>query len=59
MEREPQYFDELAEYFASLPAERFPNVAALVTELMDGGDGDARFEFGLDVIVRGLASLAR
>jgi AcrR family transcriptional regulator len=58
MEREPEYFDELARYFASLPAERFPNVAALVDELMDPGEQDERFEFGLEVIVRGLASMA-
>jgi AcrR family transcriptional regulator len=55
--RGPEYFDEIAEYFAALPAERFPNVAALVPELMSGG-GDERFEFGLDVFVRGLATMA-
>jgi AcrR family transcriptional regulator len=59
MEREPEYFEDLRQYFASLPAERFPNVAALVDELMHGDEGDERFEFGLDVIVRGLASMAR
>jgi AcrR family transcriptional regulator len=58
MEREPQYFEELTQYFAALPAERFPNVAALVPELMRGGEGDERFEFGLEVIVRGLAAMA-
>jgi AcrR family transcriptional regulator len=59
MEREPEYFTELGEYFAALPPDRFPNVAALVDELMHGAEGDERFEFGLDVIVRGLASMAR
>jgi AcrR family transcriptional regulator len=58
MEREPEYFAALRTYFESLPADRYPNVAALVDELMAEGDGDARFEFGLDVIVRGLATFA-
>jgi len=43
------------DYFASLPPERFPNTVALADQLV-AGDRDARFEFGLDVIVRGLAS---
>jgi AcrR family transcriptional regulator len=59
MEREPEYLTELGAYFASLPAERFPNVAALAHELMQGEAGDERFEFGLDGIVSGLASMAR
>jgi AcrR family transcriptional regulator len=59
MEREPHYFDEIKQYFESLPDARFPNVAALVPELMHGGEGDERFEFGLDVIVRGLAAMAQ
>jgi AcrR family transcriptional regulator len=45
-------------YFASLPADQFPNVAATVDELV-GGDAEERFELGLDVILRGLASYAR
>jgi tetracycline repressor-like protein len=58
MQREPEYFAELGAYFNSLPAERFPNVAALAPQLMQGDEGDARFEFGLDVLVRGIAALA-
>jgi AcrR family transcriptional regulator len=42
-------------YFASLPADRFPNIAALTEEMMSGGP-DERFEFGMDVLVRGLAA---
>jgi AcrR family transcriptional regulator len=59
MEREPEYFERLFAYFRSIPADRFPNFAAL-SDLMTGVDEpqDARFEFGLDVIVRGLASFA-
>jgi AcrR family transcriptional regulator len=45
-------------YFASLPADQFPNVLATLDELFGGG-ADERFELGLDVILRGLASYAR
>ena len=44
-------------YLESLPPEQFPNTVALVGELMEGGP-DERFEFGLDVLVRGLAAQA-
>lgn len=39
------------------PKERFPHTLALLDRLFEGGP-DERFEFGLDVLVRGLASLA-
>jgi AcrR family transcriptional regulator len=42
-------------YFASLSPEHFPNTLAVLDELTAGGP-DERFEFGLDVIVRGLAA---
>jgi AcrR family transcriptional regulator len=45
-------------YFASLPADQFPNVVETVDEMFSG-DLDERFELGLDVILRGLASYAR
>jgi AcrR family transcriptional regulator len=45
-------------YFASLPADQFPNVLATLDELFSGGP-EERFELGLDVILRGLASYAR
>jgi Tetracyclin repressor-like, C-terminal domain len=44
-------------YWTSLPPERFPHTLALLDVLFEG-DRDERFEFGLDVLVRGLASLA-
>jgi AcrR family transcriptional regulator len=44
-------------YFASLPADQFPNVLATLDELFSG-DPEERFELGLDVILRGLASYA-
>jgi TetR/AcrR family tetracycline transcriptional repressor len=46
----------LREYWGSLPPTRFPHTLALLDRLFEGGP-DERFEFGLDVIVRGLASL--
>ena len=45
-------------YFASLPADQFPNVVATVDDLVGGGP-DERFALGLEVILRGLASYAR
>ena len=39
----------------SLPADRFPNTVALAGTLT-AGTADERFEWGLDVIVRGLAT---
>jgi TetR/AcrR family tetracycline transcriptional repressor len=46
------------DYFASLPADQFPNVVATVDDMFSGGPQE-RFELGLDVILRGLASYAR
>jgi AcrR family transcriptional regulator len=56
-ERFSDYIGELREYFAALPVERFPNVASLAGELTAGSGGDERFEFGLEVLVRGLGTL--
>jgi AcrR family transcriptional regulator len=42
-------------YFESLPAGRFPNVVALAA-INAEIDPEARFEFGLDLLVRGLAA---
>lgn len=41
------------DYMLSLPAERFPHLHRAAGEIFDT-DVDARFEFGLDLIVRGL-----
>ena len=45
----------LRDYWGSLPPDRFPHTLALLDELFSGGP-DERFEFGLDVIVSGLAA---
>jgi AcrR family transcriptional regulator len=50
------YTDELREYLQGLPVERFPHMVALAGALT-AGTGDERFEFGLDLFVRGLLSL--
>jgi len=45
-------------YFRSLPPDAFPNTVALADLLVEGGP-DERFEFGLDVLVAGLAATAK
>jgi AcrR family transcriptional regulator len=53
-----EYFDgfvaQLTEYYENLPADRFPHMRANA-KILTSGDGDERFEFGLDMIVYGLA----
>jgi len=46
---------QLGEFFANLPADRFPNIAFLGPAL-SAGDREERFEFGLDILVAGLAA---
>lgn len=46
------------DYYASMPPDQFPNVLATLDELFGGGP-EERFELGLDVILRGLASYTR
>lgn len=54
-----QFIDGMRHYFAELPPERFPNVVSLAGPLTAGDlEGDDRFEFGLDVLLRGLAAMA-
>jgi AcrR family transcriptional regulator len=50
------YVDQLREYLEGLPPDRFPHMVALAGALTAGA-GDERFEFGLDLLVRGLMSL--
>jgi len=45
------------EYLTSLPIDRFPRTVAAAGLLM-GGPPEERFEFGLDVILRGLSTYA-
>ncbi|MEV6839584.1 TetR/AcrR family transcriptional regulator [Streptomyces sp. NPDC051133] len=47
--------DEMQNYFASLPAGDFPHLRALAG-LMVSDSSDQRFDIGLEIILRGLAS---
>jgi AcrR family transcriptional regulator len=47
----------LGEYFASLPPEQFPTLTALAGDLTEGG-ADERFEFAIELLVRGLEAMA-
>lgn len=47
--------DEMQNYFASLPAQDFPHLRALAG-LMVTDSSDERFDIGLEIILRGLAS---
>jgi TetR/AcrR family tetracycline transcriptional repressor len=49
---------EMRAYLASLPPSRFPNLSELADEVTAGGR-DERFEFGLEILVNGLAAHAR
>ncbi|WP_344678580.1 TetR/AcrR family transcriptional regulator [Saccharopolyspora taberi] len=46
---------QVEDYFAALPAERFPNLLAILPVMMSD-EGEERFEFGLELIMRGLRS---
>lgn len=52
-----EFIDQMRDYLASLPADRFPNTTELADLIVSGGP-DVRFEFGLDIIVGGLAAHA-
>lgn len=49
------FFGGIKDYFASLPADRFPHIVGNVNALMEGG-GEERFRFGLDIFIAGIAS---
>ncbi|MFJ2029997.1 TetR/AcrR family transcriptional regulator C-terminal domain-containing protein [Streptosporangium sp. NPDC087985] len=52
-----EFFGQIEEFYRSLPADRFPHLVAQVDNLMEAG-GVERFEFGLDLLLRGLVSHA-
>jgi len=55
--KDPAFYRRYEEYFAGLPAERFPITAALADDLTTGDELE-RFRFGLELLVGGLAALA-
>jgi AcrR family transcriptional regulator len=52
-EETDEYHEAVHRAFAAVPADRYPNVAALVPFLTTGGAED-RFRFGVDLLVNGL-----
>jgi AcrR family transcriptional regulator len=50
--------EEFRAFFAALPVDRFPHLVSMAGPLT-AGDGDERFDFGLDLIIRGIASTVR
>lgn len=50
-----QMREEVHDYFASLPPDQFPNLVALADLMMDESN-DYRFELGVEIILRGIAS---
>jgi AcrR family transcriptional regulator len=54
------WHDEMERFFASLPVDRFPTIVSMASALVgeaDETDGEARFLFGLEVIITGLATV--
>jgi TetR/AcrR family tetracycline transcriptional repressor len=52
------FTEQIHRYFSELPPDRFPNLTAMAGPLTTfDPENDARFEFGLNVLMRGLASL--
>jgi AcrR family transcriptional regulator len=51
------YYEQIRAYFQSLPPDRFPVITSMVGPLLSGG-GDERLRFGVELMVRGLASYA-
>ena len=49
-----EYLGSVRDYYRRLPAERFPLVTSMAEIIT--ADGDQRFEFGLDLLIGGLAA---
>lgn len=49
------WFDEVHAYFCTLPRESFPTIVEHA-DVLFAGDGEARFGFGLEMFVAGLAT---
>lgn len=52
------YHQQVAEVWSQLPAADYPAVTALMPHLFTAGDADARFRFGLEVLLDGLVARA-
>ena len=59
MEQAKEYVEGVRTYLAGLPADRFPTIVSMADVLTAFDETeDDRFEFALDVQVRGIAALA-
>ncbi len=59
MEEAKAQVESVRQYFASLPEDRFPTLVAMADHLTAFDENeDDRFEFALDVQIRGIAALA-
>jgi AcrR family transcriptional regulator len=56
-EQTPEHLARIRDHFAALPVAEYPNLTALAATLFSPSP-EERFEFGLDVLVRGLAEHA-
>ena len=54
-EFERQFSKEIQDFYGKLPADRFPLIVKHVASLAEGG-GEERFAFGLDMMIRSLAT---
>jgi AcrR family transcriptional regulator len=54
-----EWLGQLRAYVSALPKDRFPNLTEVAEPMFESGGPDGRFEFGLDLLVRGLASYAQ
>ncbi|MFD0276430.1 TetR/AcrR family transcriptional regulator [Kitasatospora sp. NPDC127111] len=52
-----EYTDRVRQYFATIPVDRYPMITSMAAALTRNV-GDERFEFGLDILVAGLARQA-
>jgi hypothetical protein len=59
MEDVEAWGEQMKAYVQSLPAATFPHLVALAGPMFESGGPDGRFEFGLDLMLRGLASHSR
>ncbi|WP_242886463.1 TetR/AcrR family transcriptional regulator [Actinomadura litoris] len=48
-------FEQIRAFMKALPVDRYPHIVGMVDDLT-GGSGDDRFEFGLEILIRGIAS---
>ncbi|MCP2340601.1 TetR/AcrR family transcriptional regulator [Actinomadura rupiterrae] len=53
-----RFLSQVREFFAALPVEQFPSTVGHIGPLLspEASDGEDRFEFGLEIILRGLES---